>query len=312
MNSMKTNILKFCILSLTVFLAISNASAQKKWPGVVLYNLDFNGLSKRMIIDPVVRISKKEFSYPTPIPPDSWDKPDANQILGQYFDKFCHEEYSKGRKLDVYIDGRKCGSAKVTELDTLHSCSPVVSEVQDSYFDTLTAKFQDHGLVISALPPQPPIQKFSLDTGLERSITLYAKQEFIKKGVPKEWAEKLEVKDIRITDLDGDGKPEYLASFMIVGAVVRRGDYEPNIQYTLTLILQPTPTGLKQVFNHYPDPGIPDESHYYRFIDILDLDGDGICEVVIQKRNYSSWDYIVLKKNGDKWEEAYEGAGGGC
>jgi hypothetical protein len=79
------------------------------------------------------------------------------------------------------------------------------------------------------------------------------------------------------------------------------------------MILEPAPGGgFKQLFSHYPDPGIPNETHAYRFFDVIDLDGDGICEVVIQRNNYSSWDYILLKKKGDVWEEVYEGAGGGC
>ncbi len=312
MNSMKKFKLPYFILSLGLFFAYSSAFSQKKWSGVVLYNLDYNGLTKNMIVDPVVRISKGKFSYPTPIPADSWDKADANKILGGYFNRFCKEEYPKGRKLDIFLDGRKAGSAKITELDTLHSCSPVVSEVAVSYIDSTTARFREYGLAISALPPQRPITKFSVDSSLEKSITEYVKQEFIRQGVKKEYAEILEAKDIRATDLDGDGKPEYLVTYMIIGETVKRGDYEPNMQYTLTLILQPTANGFKQIFFHYPEPGIPDETHYYRFIDILDLDGDGIGEVIIQKRNYSSWDYIVLKKKGDKWEEAYEGAGGGC
>ena len=118
--------------------------------------------------------------------------------------------------------------------------------------------------------------------------------------------------DIHATDMNGNGSPEYLVTDALVGEVVKRGDYDPNIQYALALILEPTADGFKQLFSHFPEPGIPDESHTYRFTDIIDLDGDGICEVIIQKRNYSSWDYILLKKKGDVWEQIYEGAGGGC
>jgi hypothetical protein len=297
----------------TILFADSRSFSQKKWPGVVLYSIDRNGITGNLIVDPVVRISKGEFSYPVPTPAEAFDSPDAEKILNGYFNQFCKEEYPQGRKLELYVDGNKCGSVKITELDTLHSCSPVVSEVAVSYFDSTNLEFYGHGLAIASLGPRKPIRKFSLDTGIEKSLNEYAKSEFIRLGVTKEIAEKMTAVDIRVTDLDGDGKPEYLVTYFIVGEDVKRGDYEANMQYTLTMILEPLPGGgFKQLFFHYPDPGIPDESHYYRFSDILDLDGDGICEVIIQKRNFSSWDYILLKKKGDVWEEVYEGAGGGC
>jgi hypothetical protein len=296
-----------------LLLAAESAYAQKKWPGVVLYSIEQNGITGNLIVDPVVRISNGEFSYPIPTPAEAFDDPNAEKILGGYFKRFCKEEYRRGRKLELYVNGNKCGTAKITMPDTLHSCSPVVSEVRVSYIDSASLHFAGHGLVISGLSPKRPIPKFTVDTTVEKALYEYARNEFILRGVNKDLAEKAEVTDIRATDLNGDGKPEYLVTYLIIGEVVKRGDYEPNMQYSLTLILEPAAGGgFKQLYAHYPDPGIPDETHTYRFTDVLDLDGDGTCEVILQKRNYSSWDYLLLKKKGDVWEEIYEGAGGGC
>lgn len=304
---------KQLVFLVLILLLTESTYAQKKWPGVVLYSIEQNGITGHLIIDPVVRISKGKFSYPVPTPAEAFDDPNAEKVLGGYFKRFCKEEYLRGRKIDLYVDGNKCGTAKITMLDTLHSCSPVVSEVRVSYLDSASLHFTGHGLVVSGLIPKKPIPKFTVDTTMEKSLYEYARNEFIQRGVKKELAQNAEVTDIRATDLDGDGKPEYLVTYLIIGEVVKRGDYEPSMQYTLTLILEPSPGGgFKQLYSHFPDPGIPDETHTYRFTDVLDLDGNGICEVVIQKRNYSSWDYILLKKKGDVWEEIYEGAGGGC
>ncbi|MDP4219268.1 MAG: hypothetical protein Q8916_10135 [Bacteroidota bacterium] len=301
-------LLAFCALVLTS----SQALAQSRWPGIVLYSIERNGITGHLVIDPVVRIYKGEFSYPVPTPAEAFDDPNSEQVLGGLFDRFCREEYKHGRKLELYVDGNKCGAAKITQIDSLHSCSPVVSEVRLSYFDSAKLHFSGHGLVIASLAPRRKIPEFFVDTNLEKSLYEYAKKEFVVRGVKKEIAEKTEVTDIRATDLDGDGKPEYLVTYIIIGEEVKRGDYQPNMQYTITLVLEPTQDGFKQLFSHFPDPGIPDETHTYRFADVIDLDGDGICEIVIQKRNYSSWDYILLKKKGEMYEEVYEGAGGGC
>jgi hypothetical protein len=303
----------YLALSIGILFVGECSFAQKKWTGSVLYFIDRNGITGNLIIDPAVRITKGEFSYPVPTPAEAFDDPNSEQILDGYFKRFCKEEYTRGRKLELYIDGNKCGTAKITTVDTVHSCSPVVSEVHVSYTDSANLHFTGHGLAVATLGPRRIIPQFSVDTILEKSLYEYAKSEFIKRGVAKGIAERLEVTDIRATDLDGDGKPEYLVNYLIIGEEVIRGDYNPNMQYSLTLILKPTADGgYKQVFSHFPDPGIPDESHVYRFGDVIDLDGDGICEVIIQKRNYSSWDYIILKRKGEIWEEVYEGAGGGC
>jgi hypothetical protein len=301
------------LLSLGILLIGERSFSQKKWPGVVLYNFDLNGVTKNMIIDPAVRISKGEFSYPLPIPPDSWDKADANKILSGYFDRFNREEYPKGKKLELYIDGNKCGTVKVTELDTLSSCSPVVSEVEVSYLDSAAHHFQGHGLVIPSLPPGKAIRKFTVDTNLEKSLTSYGEKEFLSRGVKKEIAERVEIKNLRSIDIDGDGQPEYLVSYYIMGEDVTHGEIESNIQYSLSLILKPGPAGLKKIFEHYPEPDIPEQTHIYKFVDVIDLDGDGNCEVLIQQiTSMTAWDYILLKRKGDVWVQVYEGAGGGC
>jgi hypothetical protein len=310
---MKFKISFHIIITAGIVITGGRAFAQKRWPGVVLYNIDENGISKNLIIDPVVRISNGVFSYPVPIPPETWGKPDARKILDGYFDRFCKEEYPKGRKLELFVDGNKCGSAKITGLDTLNSCSPVVSEVGVSYINSAAHHFMGHGLVIATLPSGRAVPKFSVDTLLEKTFYEYGKAEFLRRGVKKEIVEKMEVKDIRSADLDGDGKPEYLVNCFIIGEDVKHGEIESNMQYSLSLILEPTTTGFKQLFSHYPDPGIPEETHTYKFIDVIDLDGDGTCEVVIQQViSLSSWDYILLKKKDKVWEQVYEGAGGGC
>ena len=48
------------------------------------------------------------------------------------------------------------------------------------------------------------------------------------------------------------------------------------------------------------------------FVDQLDLDNDGVDEVVTISGYYESWDYTIYKKRKGKWEKVYQGGGGGC
>ncbi|MEI8134637.1 MAG: hypothetical protein WCH46_06105 [bacterium] len=286
--------------------------AQKKWPGVVLFSIERNSISREFIIDPVVRIDEKGPSYPVPTPPEAFDGPDAEKVIKGYFDRFCKEEYKKGRVLDLYVGGNKTGVVKVGNIDTLNSCSSVISEVKLAYDDSMKFLMKLHGLVISHAQPLRPIPEFKIDSVLEIGVLKYGKDEFTNRGVPKNIVDRAYIFEIRATDLDGDGKPEYLVTYYIMGDEVKRGEFEGEIQYSLTVILRPDGNGFKSLFTHYPDPGISLETHYYKIVDVLDIAGDGNCDVVIQRRNVSSWDYILLQYNGKIYEEVYEGSGGGC
>jgi hypothetical protein len=46
-------------------------------------------------------------------------------------------------------------------------------------------------------------------------------------------------------------------------------------------------------------------------IDQLDLDSDGMAEVIIRNEYYESTDYTIYKKVKGQWREIYSGGGGG-
>ncbi len=48
------------------------------------------------------------------------------------------------------------------------------------------------------------------------------------------------------------------------------------------------------------------------FVDQLDLDDDGVDEIIAIVGYSESWDYIVYKQVNGAWKKIYEGGGGGC
>jgi hypothetical protein len=49
-----------------------------------------------------------------------------------------------------------------------------------------------------------------------------------------------------------------------------------------------------------------------KFLDQIDLDGDGTDEIVTVSGYYESWDYTIYRKQDGEWKQAYKGGGGGC
>lgn len=49
-----------------------------------------------------------------------------------------------------------------------------------------------------------------------------------------------------------------------------------------------------------------------QFVDQLDIDNDGVDEILTLVGYYESWDYIVYKRVNGAYRKIYEGGGGGC
>ena len=49
-----------------------------------------------------------------------------------------------------------------------------------------------------------------------------------------------------------------------------------------------------------------------RFVDQVDIDGDGVAEVIAGGSYYESNDYIIYKRQAGSWRPVYQGGGGGC
>ena len=49
-----------------------------------------------------------------------------------------------------------------------------------------------------------------------------------------------------------------------------------------------------------------------QLLDVLDLNGDGVGELLLRLPKNGAWRYLVFKRLGGEWVKLYEGGGGGC
>lgn len=124
---------------------------------------------------------------------------------------------------------------------------------------------------------------------------------------------KMEVVNLTATDLDNDGTFELIGSFRINRTTATAED-----SYTLFMITSPVTDYTQQSaqtgkpalvwFNHGGEADYAER----RFVDQLDIDGDGVAEVIAGGSYYESNDYIIYKKQAGTWRPVYQGGGGGC
>ena len=118
------------------------------------------------------------------------------------------------------------------------------------------------------------------------------------RAVPARFVEKMEITGSTAGDLDGDGRVELVATF--------RGDESrKDVQVNRSLLLL-SQDGTDVVFASYLSTGETDVQTEV-FFDHLDIDGDGVDELIISKRYYEDAGYDIYSRKLGKWKKVYSG-----
>jgi hypothetical protein len=148
-------------------------------------------------------------------------------------------------------------------------------------------------------------QRAPTDAERARALEL-ARAAYSKNGVAPALVAKMEVVNLTATDLDRDGKFELIGSFL----VEKKEETSPDA-FTLFIIFEPEGESLKAALTWFHH-GYEGEFADRHFVDQVDLDNDGVGEVIAEGTYYESNDYIVYKKQQGRWRGVYQGGGGGC
>jgi hypothetical protein len=142
-------------------------------------------------------------------------------------------------------------------------------------------------------------------TAQERAAALsLARTLFRGRRVPASALEKIKTNNLTAIDLDADGRAELVGSYFI--------EMQPGFpQHTAFLIAEPRGAAYKAALSWY-HLGTEEDSAVRRLVDAVDLDGDGVLEVVAGGSYYESNDYLVYKRARTLWRVVYQGGGGGC
>ncbi len=235
-------------------------------------------------IDPVAVFSAGRFMNPTA----KDDEATLNQFAAKYL--------RVGQKHRLLFGGAEAGSVTVKERYKECICLTASVDAQTTAklggevraLATNSAKLG--GLQSSRRAP----------TIEERAAVMnLAKQAFKQNKVAAGFLANITTINLTAMDLDGDGKAELLGSFEVKG-------YK-DTSHALFLIVEPQLSDYKIGLSWYKLNNNEETNESRRLVDQLDIDGDGIGEVVTESSYYESTDFTIYKKVKGVWRSVYQG-----
>ncbi len=231
-------------------------------------------------LDPIVILNNGQYIDPLPD-----DETFVNEVGAKYL--------SSGQKHRVIFGGAEAGTVTVGNRHEFGLTTGASIESSIKLSEDVMALATTSGTLgakqSSRRAPTPQ----------ERAAMLKLMREGYKqKGVAAARVAKVQVINITAIDLDADGKAELIGSFFIK-------DQNYNT-WSLFLIAEARNDGYQPSLTWYKKSAEGDVE-VRRFIDMLDLEGDGVAEVFVTSSYYESTDFSIYKKVNGAWRSVYQG-----
>ncbi len=138
------------------------------------------------------------------------------------------------------------------------------------------------------------------------AVMTLVKSIYRQNSTPANLISDLKVTNLTATDLDGDGKYEFIGSFTSAA--------KNKFERDLFLIAKPQGAAMRADLAKFQAYQPPPETflHSIDFIDHLDLDGNGVGEVFAVQGAFDGYSYLIFKKIGGRWREVYNTIGDLC
>ena len=215
--------------------------------------------------------------------------------------RFIDEYFRAGRQYRLVFGGGEAGTLTVQKY-LEPGCVGMNAEVKAETQARLGGEVQALAVSSDSLGRGAGSRRAPAEAERASALEL-ARAAFARNAVPAALVKKMETLNLTATDLDRDGRAELVGSFRVVGA-----DY---MNYALFMIFEPAGDKFKAALTWYHN-GAEADAADRRLVDLLDLDGDGVSEVIAEGHYYESNDYFIYKKQRGQWRSVYQGGGGGC
>lgn len=245
-------------------------------------------LPEAYILDPVVRIQHSALS--TPIPSDDNSR--------KAWDDFRKNYYGAGTVYPLLLGGDLLGevSVKTPEFMSLAAAAQVSSPIPAGSFGVAVTSLDGIRLHKNWRHPA---------SGSQRSkFASFAIQYLQSHGVPSASTASLRTGDLEATRVSTED------SELMIGNVLFE-DKKQHFDLFLVITSQDKPEALIVSVHESKDLQDGMDIQEEKFVDQLDLDGDGGDEIITISNYYESWDYTIYKQENGSWNKIYHGAGAG-
>lgn len=293
----------FVFAASLIFAAHARTGAQTKRPAAAAAQTILFAVTKYetgVTMEPVALYSRGVYTKP----PIDGDEAAVRSFVDNYF--------KPGRQYRVVSGGGDAGTLTVKRYQE-QGCVGLNADV------SVNTSARLGGNVMALATNSPSVGRGQPErrapTELERILALtQAQNAYTSNGVGAALAKKMQVVNLTATDLDADGNFELIGSYRVDRKTA-------NAEESFTLFMISTPVGAEAAAAGQ-QPGRPALVWFHRggeadfeerrFVDQLDIDGDGVAEVIAGGYYYESNDYVIYKKQRGSWRVVYQGGGGGC
>lgn len=212
--------------------------------------------------------------------------------------------YEVGEHVSLFVGGQKQGDVRINRVVPLQcdSSAALVSTEPSFHLtkDTIALASNSDKIRSHANAQR---QASELQSDFARKLAM---DEFRKHALPKILAKNIEIDRLVVTRLDRTDS-DFLVGLLSVATKGARHD--------VFLIAKIGESSAKSEFVRYHETtDLEDgmDSEDVRFVDQLDLDGDGLDEIVVELTGYESEEFAILHRSKGSWVLVHLGGQGGC
>ena len=217
--------------------------------------------------------------------------------------KFGEQYFAAGKVYRLIFGGGAAGT--ITLRKWSEGCNNIHAEVSLNTSARVGGKVMALATSSETLGKRASARRAPTET--ERAAVMaLVKRVYLQNRTPANLIAAIKVTNLTATDLDGDGKYEFVGSFTSAA--------KNKFERDLFLIAKPQGAGMRADLAKFQAYAPPPETflHSIDFVDHLDLDGDGVGEVFTQQGGFDGYAYLIFKKVGGRWRQVYDMLGDAC
>jgi hypothetical protein len=225
-----------------------------------------------------------------------WDVEVDSLFSGRY--------YRPGMRYAVRVAGEPVGEASVIGMME-PGCSERIANAAVTTTRAMPSRWNGLASDVFGAASARPLMRAA--TAQEQAIVnALADSVHLTRGVPANLLANAEREGLLAVTVAGVADPVLVGS---ANVRAQRGGLE-HVRATM-VVAERRGGAYHPVYVFYADED-EDEMARRSLLDVADLDGDGVPEMITRGMFYEGWGYIILQRGPDGWTEIYDGGGGGC